>query len=74
MSTGAYLPRWINCSTEAGQVRALVFVMNRDNPAYIRALPEPELLAIVRRASGRYGPAPSTWCRPPRRAARGGHP
>ena len=39
MSTGAYLPRWINCSTEAGQVRALVFVMNRDNPAYIRALP-----------------------------------
>ena len=56
MSTGAYLPRWINCSTEAGQVRALVFVMNRDNPAYIRALPEPELLAIVRRASGRYGP------------------
>ena len=33
MSTGAYLPRWINCSTEAGQVRALVFVMNRDNPA-----------------------------------------
>ena len=30
--------------------------MNRANPAYIRALPEPELLAIVRRAAGRYGP------------------
>lgn len=56
MSTGAYLPRWINCSTEAGPVRALVFIMNRDNPAYIRALPEAELLAIVRRAAGRYGP------------------
>lgn len=55
MSTGAYLPRWINCDTAQGPVRALVFVMNRDNPAYIRALPEPELLAIVRRASGRYG-------------------
>lgn len=56
MSTGAYLPRWLNCTTEAGSVRALVFVMNRANPAYIRALPEPELLAIVRRAAGRYGP------------------
>ncbi|WP_251863956.1 gamma-glutamylcyclotransferase [Achromobacter sp. Marseille-Q4962] len=56
MSTGAYLPRWINCATDHGLVRALVFVMNRQNPAYIRALPEAELLAIVRRASGRYGP------------------
>ncbi|OZI46881.1 gamma-glutamylcyclotransferase [Bordetella genomosp. 5] len=56
MSTGAYLPRWITCATEHGNVRALVFVMNRANPAYISALPEGELLAIVRRAAGRYGP------------------
>ncbi|AVJ26439.1 gamma-glutamylcyclotransferase [Achromobacter spanius] len=56
MSTGAYLPRWINCATDEGVVRALVFIMNRSNPAYIRALPEPELLEIVRRAAGRYGP------------------
>lgn len=56
MSTGAYLPRWLRCTTEHGPVNALVFIMNRANPAYIRALPEPELLAIVRRASGRYGP------------------
>ena len=70
MSTGAYLPRWINCSTEAGQVRALVFVMNRDNPAYIRALPEPELLAIVRRASGRYGPCTEYVVQTAQRCAR----
>lgn len=56
MSTGAYLPRWIPCKTDQGTVRALVFVMNRDNPAYIRALPEAELLAIIRRASGTRGP------------------
>ncbi|SUV78133.1 gamma-glutamylcyclotransferase [Bordetella pertussis] len=56
MSTGAYLPRWLRCATEHGPVNALVFIMNRANPAYIRALLEPELLAIVRRASGRYGP------------------
>lgn len=56
MSTGAYLPRWINCVTDQGTVRALVFVMNRDNPAYIPTLPEAELLAIVRRATGSCGP------------------
>lgn len=56
MSTGAYLPRWINCATNQGAVRALVFIMNRDNPAYIPALPEAELLAVIRRASGTYGP------------------
>jgi cation transport protein ChaC len=56
MSTGAYDPRWLNCETERGTVKALVFVMNRDNPAYIRALPEDELIAVVRRASGKCGP------------------
>lgn len=55
MSTGAYLPRWLKCSTDQGDVKALVFVMNRANPAYISALPEEELVAIVRRATGRYG-------------------
>ena len=68
MSTGAYLPRWINCSTEAGQVRALVFVMNRDNPAYIRA-PARAGAAGHRASSAATAPAPNTWCRLPRRAA-----
>lgn len=56
MSTGAYLPRWLNCETDEGPVKALVFIMNRTNPAYISTLPDDELLAIVRRASGKYGP------------------
>jgi len=56
MSTGAYLPRWLNCETHDGRVTALVFVMNRNNPGYISALPESDLVAIVQRASGRYGP------------------
>ncbi len=56
MSTGAYLPRWLSCSTDDGTVQALVFVMDRASPAYIPALPEEEIPAIVRRASGRYGP------------------
>jgi len=56
MSTGSYLPRWLNCATDDGPVRALVFVMNRASPAYIAALPDEDVLAIVRRASGKYGP------------------
>lgn len=55
MSTGAYLPRWLNCSTETGTVPALVFTMNRASPSYIPELPETELLAVIRRASGQYG-------------------
>ena len=55
MSTGAYLPRWLPCETDQGRVRALVFFMNRSNPGYVGTLPEDEVLAIVRRASGRYG-------------------
>ena len=56
MSTGAYLARWITCATSDGPVKALVFVMNRANPAYVPALPRDELLAVIRRACGRYGP------------------
>jgi cation transport protein ChaC len=56
MSTGAYSPRWLRCTTEQGSVRALVFTINRENPGYIPTLPEPELLAIIRRATGINGP------------------
>ncbi|CAJ50436.1 putative multidrug efflux-associated protein, partial [Bordetella avium 197N] len=56
MSTGAYLPRWLGCETEQGVVQALVFVMNRDNPGYVSTLPADEVVAIIRRAAGRYGP------------------
>jgi len=56
MSTGAYQPRWLACDTDTGKIRALVFVMDRTNVGYAGALPMNEVLAIVRRASGRYGP------------------
>jgi len=56
MSTGAYLPRWLACDTDAGKIRALVFVMDRSNSGYAGVLPDQDILAIVRRASGRYGP------------------
>ncbi len=56
MSTGSYQPRWQRCTTPEGPVLALAFVMDRDCPAYISALPRAELLAIIRRAKGKFGP------------------
>lgn len=56
MTTGSYVPRFLKCATDAGPVRALVFVINRDGPGYVSELPLQEQLAIIRRAAGGYGP------------------
>lgn len=56
MPSGAYIPRWLNCRTEAGSITALAFTMNRQTDAYVRDLPQEHLLHIVRNAHGSYGP------------------
>ena len=56
MPSGAYIPRWLNCRTENGKVTALTFTMNRNTDAYVRGLPQDQLLHIVRNAHGSYGP------------------
>lgn len=56
MATGAYHPRWLNCSTEHGPVKALAFVMNRNTEAYVRGLTLAQLVEIVSSAHGKYGP------------------
>lgn len=56
MATGAYHPRWLRCDTGQGSVNALAFVIDRNNPGYVRNLQEHQTLEIVRQASGRYGP------------------
>lgn len=56
MPSGAYLPKWLSCATEAGHVRALCFVMDRSQDAYVRNLTLEQLVAIVRDAHGIYGP------------------
>jgi cation transport protein ChaC len=56
MATGAYHPRWLRCDTEQGSVNALAFVIDRNNPGYVRGLHEHQTIEIVARASGRYGP------------------
>lgn len=56
MPGGAYIPRWLNCRTENGPVRALTFTMNRATDAYVRDLPPEHLVRVVRQAHGRNGP------------------
>lgn len=55
MPNGVYEPRWLNCDTVAGRLRALAFTLSRQSPNWTGALHEPELLHIFRHASGRYG-------------------
>lgn len=56
MPSGAYIPRWLNCRTDEGNLTALAFTMNRNTAAYVRTLPQEQLLHIVRTAHGSYGP------------------
>lgn len=56
MATGAYHPRWLRCDTPSGPVQALAFVIDRNNPGYVKGLAEHQTIEIVKRASGKYGP------------------
>jgi glutathione-specific gamma-glutamylcyclotransferase len=55
MPNGVYEPRWLNCDTPAGRLRALAFTLSRQSPNWTGPLHEPELLHIFQHASGRYG-------------------
>lgn len=55
MPNGVYEPRWLNCDTPDGRLRALAFTLSRRSPNWTGALHEPELLHIFRHARGRYG-------------------
>lgn len=56
MPSGAYIPRHLTCQTHQGPVGALVFTMDKTKDGYVRGLETPQLVDIVRRASGTYGP------------------
>ena len=55
MPTGVYDPKWLACRTPHGPVRALGFTLSRSSPNHTGALPDDEMLAILRHAVGRYG-------------------
>jgi cation transport protein ChaC len=55
MPTGVYDPRWLDCVTPGGRVRALAFTLSRRSPNYTGELSEARYREIFKSATGRYG-------------------
>jgi len=55
MPTGVYDPRWLECITPGGRVRALAFTLSRRSPNFTGELTEARYREIFASAVGRYG-------------------
>lgn len=55
MPTGIYDPKWLNCRTAQGRVKALAFTLSRTSPSHTGPLPDAQMVDILRTAKGRYG-------------------
>ena len=55
MVTGVYDPKWLQCTTSDGQVKALAFTLSRKSPNFCGNLAPAEFQQIFRHARGRYG-------------------
>ncbi|MDM0040794.1 gamma-glutamylcyclotransferase [Variovorax sp. J22G21] len=55
MPTGVYDPRWLDCITPGGTVRALAFTLSRRSPNFTGELSEARYREIFASATGRFG-------------------
>ncbi|MDM0111914.1 gamma-glutamylcyclotransferase [Variovorax sp. J22R133] len=55
MPTGVYDPRWLDCVTPGGKVRALAFTLSRRSPNFTGELSDARYREIFAQATGRYG-------------------
>lgn len=55
MPTGVYDPRWLDCETPGGRVRALAFTLSRRSPNFTGVLSDARYCEIFGKAAGRYG-------------------
>ena len=55
MPTGVYDPRWLDCTTPHGSVRALAFTLSRRSPNFTGELSDERYAHIFANAVGRYG-------------------
>jgi cation transport protein ChaC len=55
MPTGVYDPRWLDCTTPHGSVRALTFTLSRRSPNFTGNLDDERYRHIFASAVGRYG-------------------
>ena len=55
MVTGVYDPKWLNCATDSGKVKALAFTLSRQSPNYTGELSARRYRQIFSVSCGRYG-------------------
>ncbi len=55
MPTGVYDPRWLQCKTAAGSMKALAFTLPHDSPSYTGVLTAMQYRQIFKHAVGRFG-------------------
>ena len=55
MVTGVYDPKWLDCATDAGKVRALAFTLSRRSPNFTGDLTEQRYREVFSVSCGRYG-------------------
>lgn len=55
MVTAVYDPRWLQCRTAEGPVRALAFTLSRSSPSFTGDLTEAQYRQIFSDACGKYG-------------------
>lgn len=55
MPLATYDPRWLQCCTPQGPVRALAFTLSRHSPSYCGVLPPEEYQRIFAESTGIYG-------------------
>lgn len=55
MPTGVYDPKWLQCRTPEGPIKALAFTLSRQSPNFTGPLPPEKLQHILRHSRGRYG-------------------
>ncbi|MEO7952774.1 MAG: gamma-glutamylcyclotransferase [Polaromonas sp.] len=55
MPNGVYDPKWLNCRTAQGDVRALAFTLSKRSPSHTGVLSEDHYRQIFSSSCGRYG-------------------
>ena len=55
MVLGVYDPRWLECHTSEGPIRALAFTLSRNSPSHTGNLSDSEYCRIFAEACGKYG-------------------
>lgn len=56
MTTGVYIPRWLDCRTPEGTAKAAGFVVDQAHPQYTGKLPMAQIADLIVQGYGQKGP------------------